>query len=403
MTVQTWHWQGSDAAGRRRSGITPSPSGERLRAHLRRRGILVERITPVPAWLDWVLAARSPGVSRARLADFFRQLATLVEAGIPVVQALEMIAREEGGTLRPIVGRIRDDVAAGQPLSTALAAHPRLFDPLVCSLVRAGEQASALDTLLLRIAEARERSEAVRRRIRRAMLYPGIVITIAVAVCLALLGFVVPRFEAMFSGFGAELPAFTRALLGLSEQLRGGGWVVMLALLAGGTVLVILAGRVPALRRRRDHWLLRLPVLGRLQAQALDARFARLLAIMIQAGMPLAEALPALARAMDNTVYRDAVEAIARALDDGRSLEIAMASTGHFSETLTQMVAVGEETGRLATMLARVATLSEDAVTQAADGLGTLVEPLLMVFLGLLVGGLVLAMYLPVFRLGSVV
>ena len=401
MTVRTWRWQGLDDTGRQRSGLTPGPDIAHLHRHLRRRGILLLHAAPLPGYLEWLMAQSHPRLNPRQRAEFFRQLATLVAADVPLVQALEMIAREERGALRPMVGHIRDDVAAGRPLHAALAEYPRFFDALTCSLVRAGEQASALATMLERIASSGEREEAIRRRLRRAMLYPAVVLGIAALVTLALLGFVVPRFESMFAGFGTELPRLTRHLIAASAWLRAGGWMLVILAATLAPALIVLSRYSPALRRRRDRLLLRLPIIGELLARALETHFTRTLAIMIGAGLPLAEALPTLAQTMRNTVYRRAVEHIAEAIGDGRSLENAISSTGRFSETLTQMVAVGEETGRLEAMLGRVARLTEEQVSQRVDGLGAMLEPALMVLLGLAIGGLVLALYLPVFQLGN--
>lgn len=401
--VRNWRWQGTDASGRDCRGVTPSPDCRSLRAHLRRRGIALHNAAPLPDWIEWFLKSRGSGSSSARMASFLRRLSVLVESGIPVVQALEMSVREERGALRTVMGTVRDEVATGRSLADAMTDHPGTFDALLCGLVRAGEQASALDRLLVRVADHRERSERVRQKLRKAIMHPLLVLSIAAAVAMMLLGFVIPRFESMFNDFDAELPALTQALISASDWLRRGGWVVATALAGSVVVLSPIVKRLPALRELRDRVILQIPLIGPLIRQVMEARFASLLALMNEAGMPLADALASLTGSMGNQVYAQAVTDIALALDDGRSLEASIAGTGVFSETLTQMVAVGEETGRLAAMLNRVATLTEESVSRTLDGLSALIEPALMTLLGLIIGGLVLAIYLPVFQLGAAI
>ncbi len=401
--VRNWRWQGTDASGRDCRGVTPSPDCRSLRAHLRRRGIALHNAAPLPDWMEWFLKSRGSGSSSAQMAGFLRRLSVLVESGIPVVQALEMSVREERGALRTVMGTVRDEVATGRSLADAMTDHPGTFDALLCGLVRAGEQASALDRLLVRVADHRERSERVRQKLRKAIMHPLLVLGIAAAVAMMLLGFVIPRFESMFNDFDAELPALTQALISASDWLRRGGWVVATALTGSVVVLSPIVKRLPALRELRDRVILQIPLIGPLIRQVMEARFASLLALMNEAGMPLADALASLTGSMGNQVYAQAVTDIALALDDGRSLEASIAGTGVFSETLTQMVAVGEETGRLAAMLNRVATLTEESVSRTLDGLSALIEPALMTLLGLIIGGLVLAIYLPVFQLGAAI
>jgi len=401
--VRNWRWQGTDASGRDCRGVTPSPDCRSLRAHLRRRGIALHNAAPLPDWMEWFLKSRGSGSSSAQMAGFLRRLSVLVESGIPVVQALEMSVREERGALRTVMGTVRDEVATGRSLADAMTDHPGTFDALLCGLVRAGEQASALDRLLVRVADHRERSERVRQKLRKAIMHPLLVLGIAAAVAMMLLGFVMPRFESMFNDFDAELPALTQALISASDWLRRGGWVVATALTGSVVVLSPIVKRLPALRELRDRVILQIPLIGPLIRQVMEARFASLLALMNEAGMPLADALASLTGSMGNQVYAQAVTDIALALDDGRSLEASIAGTGVFSETLTQMVAVGEETGRLAAMLNRVATLTEESVSRTLDGLSALIEPALMTLLGLIIGGLVLAIYLPVFQLGAAI
>ncbi|MEX0429979.1 type II secretion system F family protein [Spiribacter insolitus] len=402
--MPTYGWQGRDLNGTRRRGLMPAGDAVQLRRDLRSHGIFVEHAVAVPAWLEAIVTPTTPALRPRQTTPLLRQLSTMATAGIPLVEALEMIAREEKHAgLRRVIGTIRHHVVAGMPLSAALAEQPRHFSPLICGLVQAGEQSGELETLLERIASDAERSETIRRRLRRAMLYPGLVLCIALIVTLALLMFVVPRFESLFQGFGAQLPLFTRQVIAASEWLRHGGWLVMVAVIVCLGLIGVATSQFPGLLRYRDRLLLRLPLIGALIEGAMIARFTRTLAVMLRAGIPLAEALPTIARTLGNTVYRDAVSQMGDHLRDGRSLAFAVGSAGHFPASTGQMIATGEASGRLETMLQRIAERHETRVIQGVDGLGTALEPIIMSLLGLLVGGLVLAMYLPVFQLGAVV
>ena len=402
--MSTYGWQGWDLDGARRRGILPANDPEQLHRHLRSRGIVVERAFALPAWLDGLMSPATPAIRPRHTTALLRQLSTMASAGIPLVEALEMIAHEEKHAgLRRMIGTLRHHVAAGMPLSAALAEQPRHFSELTCGLVRAGEQSGELETLLERIASDAERSESIRRRLRRAMLYPVIVLCIALGVTAALLMFVVPRFERLFDGFGAQLPLFTRQVIAASEWLRHGGWIGIAATIGALVMAMTAVPRFPSLQHLRDRLALQLPLVGALIDGVMIARFTRTLAVMLHADIPLAEALPTIARTLGSTVYRNAVNQMAGHLRDGRPLAFAVGSVGRFPASTAQMIATGEASGRLETMLQRIAERHEMQVTQGIDGLGTALEPIIMSVLGLLVGGLVLAMYLPVFQLGAVV
>ena len=400
--MQRFLWRGIDQEGRPRRGIMASLDVHQLRGDLREREIALEEASALPAWLERLVTPSLPRGTAPALADLFSELATLTEAGIPLVQALEMTARAiRNGPLRRAMGTIRADVAAGTALSRALASHPQLFDPLTCAMVQAGEQASALSTLMTRIAEHHARSASARQQLRRAMVYPSTILLVALVVSVTLIGLVVPRFESMFASFGAELPVLTRELIRLAGWLRSGGWLLVPALLAAISAMAWLGIHYQPLRRLRDHTLVRMPIVGSVLRRLLTARFARTLAIMASAGVPLTEALPAIAQAMGNLAYREAVHHVGESLRDGQRLETALSRSHCFPETMARMVAVGEESGQLETMLMRIADREEAAAEQAARALTSAMEPLIMILLGLLIGGLVLAMYLPVFRLGQ--
>ena len=402
--MPSFAWQGRCLDGTTRWGIVPATDSAQLRRHLRGRGVALEHSVAVPGWLDGLLAPTTRAIRPRHRAVLLRALATMVSAGIPLHEALEIIGRQEKHAgLRRLIGLLRQDVANGLPLSAALANHPRQFSALVCGLVRAGEHAGELEPLLERIAADGERREATRRRLRKAMLYPLIVLAIAVAVTLGLLMFVVPRFEALFAGFGARLPFFTRQIIAASEWLRGTGWMQALLAVTGAGLIIPLSGHWRALRHWRDGFVLRLPLIGSLLEAAMIARFSRTLAVMLKAGIPLAEALPTMATSLANRRHHDAVLAMARHLRDGRSLAFAVGSVGHFPHGTGQMIATGESAGRLEAMLERIAEREERRVIESVDGLASLLEPAVMSLLGVLVGGLVLAMYLPVFQLGAVV
>jgi len=400
--MQRFLWRGIDHDGRPCRGISNSLDISQLRTHLHARQIALEKASALPGWVERIATPSLSSGTAPALADLFSELATLVQASVPLVQALEMTAREiRNGALRRALGAIRADVAAGTTLSRALASHPKLFDPLTCAMVRAGEQASALGTLMARIGEHHARSATARQQLRRAMIYPSMILLVALVVSAALIGLVVPRFESMFASFGAELPALTRELIRLASWLRAGGWLWVPAILTVITTMTWLSLRYRPLRRLRDGLLIRIPLAGGVLQRLLTARFARTLAIMANAGVPLTEALPAIGQAMGNLAYQEGVDQVSASLRDGQRLETALSRSRCFPETMARMVAVGEESGQLEAMLMRIADREDAAAEQSAQALSTAVEPLVMILLGLLIGGLVLAMYLPVFRLGQ--
>jgi len=401
---RAFFWHGRDIDGRRRGGFSLASDAGQLRRWLSSRGLALSGSVQVPAGLERLVVSEKPRANPRQINALLRQLATLSRAGVPLIDAITLISREEKHAgLRRLADDLREAIAAGTPLSIALADHPRHFDPLIRGLVRAGEQSGQLDTLLERIADDRERAETLRHRLRHAMLYPGIVLLVAVAVSTALLMFVVPRFQSLFSGFGAELPRFTRQVIGLSDWLRSDGWPLLLAALGAIIAGLTLARRYPALRDLRDRIKLALPITGPLIAGAETVRFARTLALLMQAGAPLAEALPAVADTLGTQPYQRAAQRMGEDLRDGRSLAFAIERTRCFAASTTRMIATGEAAGRLPTVLERIADRRDGEVRQSVDTLGSTLEPLIMSLLGLLVGGLVLALYLPVFQLGSVI
>src|SRR5262245_31442203 len=351
--------------------------------------------------LAWRSAIRRPVTPRA-LAVTTRQLATMVGAGLPIVQGLHLLAEQaEGTSLRRPLRDLAQRVAAGSTLAETVERHPRVFPPLYASLVRAGELAGVLDAVLHRLAAHLEQSARLRRTVLGALAYPACVVAAAFVVSAILLVWVVPVFAGTFASFGAELPAPTRFVLGLSTFLRTHVWLLAATAVASGSALVV-AGTTAAGRRLRDRWVLRVPILGDLLGKAAVARAVRTLGTLVASGVAILDALDVAARTSGNGVIADAFSGARTSLARGRSLAEPLGESRAIPAMVRQMVAAGEATGTLDVMLARVADLYDDEVHTAAANLLALLEPMLMLFLGIVVGGLVISMYLPIFRLGAV-
>jgi type IV pilus assembly protein PilC len=338
------------------------------------------------------------------IAVFSRQLATMMAAGIPMVQSFEIIGNgHEKPAMQRLVLDIKANVEGGSTLKESLAKHPLYFDDLFVNLVEAGEQAGALETLLDKIAGYKEKTEALKKKIKKALFYPAAVLVVAVVVTIILLIFVIPQFESLFKGFGAELPAFTQMVVNLSRLVQAQGW--WMAIVAGGAIygFMYFHKRSRTLQRNMDRLLLKFPIIGPIMVKAAIARFARTLSTMFAAGVPLVEAMQSVAGATGNIVYQEATLRMKDEVATGQRLQRAMENTGLFPNMVVQMIAVGEESGSLDSMSAKVAEFYEAEVDAAVDGMSSLLEPLIMAILGVLVGGMVIAMYLPIFKLGSVV
>ncbi|MBM5460244.1 type II secretion system F family protein [Pseudomonas sp. P66] len=402
MTEKTYsyHWQGTTTQGAQVSGECRERSPALLRAGLRKRGIRPVRVERVRAGL-W---RRSGTLGTAELCQFSRQLASLMCSGVALLQALEVIAQSSSNAaLITLIGALKADIGAGSNLADALRKHPRYFDALYCNLVATGEQSGTLERVLEHVACLQEQRQAMGARLRKAMTYPLIVLLTGLGVSSLLLLEVVPQFQAMFSGFGAELPAFTRGVIALSDWLgRYVGWLLLCAV-AGVWGLRLAYRRQPGFRLGCLRLALRLPVLGALLSNAALARFARTLSTSFAAGVPLVEALGPVAGACGNPLYEQAVLRLRKHLAGGQSLSGAMAGSEVFPRLMQQMCAIGETGGTLDDMLARVASHYESAVERSLDYLASLLEPMIVLILGVLVGSLVIAMYLPIFQLGSVI
>ena len=403
-SMQRFYWQGIDVDGRHRRGWSLATEHRQLQAHLLEHRIILQSAKALPTWVEKLAHPTRAGIDEAQITRLLRELAVLLDAGIPMLQALEMLAAQTRHTgLRHLLGRLRERVASGMPLSSAFADDTHQSDPLLLALIRAGEASSRLTPLLYQIAEQRQQAARLRDTVKRALIYPVTVLALAGLVTLALLVWVVPRFERLFADFGAELPAFTQAIIQASDQLRSMGWFT-----AGlAAVMVILTALLPRFSEPaahlRDRLLLRIPIAGAVIEQAAIVRFTRTLAIMIRAGVPLVDTLPVLARTLRNRCYRKAVMAMRDAIQDGHTIADAMQQTDAFPPAIPQMLAVGEASGEIETMLEHIAEREQALLDETIKGLSSRIEPVVMVLLGLVIGGLVLAMYLPVFQLGSAV
>jgi type IV pilus assembly protein PilC len=394
-------WSGTDKNGRQTKGEISAPSSALARAQLRQKGINPKTVRRKPKPL---FGARKKPIKPADIAIFTRQMATMLKAGVPLVQSFDIVADGlENPSMRNLVTMIKNDVAGGSGLAVSLEKHPRHFDDLFCSLVGAGEASGRLETMLDRVATYKEKTEALKRKIKKALTYPTAVVVVAIIVTGILLVKVVPQFAETFRSFGSDLPAFTLLVLGVSEFVQAWWFIILLAMLAA--VWGIREAKLRSVRFSEaiDKLALKAPIIGGITHDAVIARFSRTLATTFNAGVPLVEALESTAGASGNSVYAKAILQIRDDVTTGATLYQSIKSTGLFPNMLLQMVSIGEESGQLDEMLDKVASHYEEAVDNAVDNLSSLMEPMIMSILGILVGGLMVAMYLPIFMLGSVV
>ena len=391
-------WEGRDKRGARIKGKSLAPDEQTLRAELRRQGVAPSKIRKQRQ------GGKGGKPNPGDIAVFSRQLATMLAAGIPLVQAFEIVgAGHEKPAMQKLILDVKSDVEGGTSLHEALGKHPLYFDDLYVNLVEAGEQAGALESLLDKIATYKEKTEALKKKVKKALFYPAAVLAVAVVVTIVLLVFVIPQFEALYKGFGANLPAFTQFVIHISQLVQHDG--LYIAMVVGGIVWTFFyfKKRSRAMREFLDRLILKFPIIGPILNKAAIARYARTLSTMFAAGVPLVEALESVAGATGNIVYENAVNKMRDEVSTGQRLQRAMENTGLFPNMVNQMIAVGEESGSLDEMSGKVATFYEAEVDNAVDAMSSLLEPLIMVVLGVLVGGLVIAMYLPIFKLASVV
>jgi type IV pilus assembly protein PilC len=391
-------WEGKDKRGKVVKGKSLAKDETALRAELRRQGVAPSRIKKQSSSIG------GGKVNAADIAVFSRQLATMLSAGIPLVQSFDIVgAGHEKASMQKLILDIKGDVEGGVSLHEALAKRPLHFDDLFVNLVEAGEQAGALESLLDKVATYKEKTEALKKKVKKALFYPTAVLVVAVVVTVILLIFVIPQFEDLFKSFGADLPAFTQMVINLSKFIQSKGIFIAAVLGGAGFFFIHTYKRSRKMRQNLDRITLKVPIIGPIMRKAAIARFARTLSTMFSAGVPLVEAMESVAGATGNIVYEDATLAMRDEVATGTRLQRAMENTNLFPNMVVQMIAVGEEAGALDEMSGQVATFYEEEVDNAVDSMSSLLEPLIMAILGVLVGGLVIAMYLPIFKLGAVV
>jgi type IV pilus assembly protein PilC len=394
-----FNWEGTDRAGKKVKGKTVANNEAAVRTELRRQGVVPTRVRKQSQ-----LFRKRGKVTAGDIAIFARQLATMMTAGIPLVQSFDIVgAGHDNPAMQKLIFAIKAEVEGGTTLANALAKHPLHFDDLFVNLVSAGEQAGALETLLDEIATYKEKTEAIKKKIKKALFYPAAVVVVAIIVSAILLIFVIPEFESLFQGFGADLPAFTRFVIDISAFVRTQGWLIVIAAVLGVIGFIEAKKRYRGVQHFIDRVSLKVPVIGPILNKSAVARYARTLATTFAAGVPLVEALESVAGACGNVVYEQAVLRMRDEVATGQRLQRAMENTDLFPNMVNQMVAVGEESGSLDDMAAKVADFYEEEVDNAVDSMSSLLEPLIMAILGVLVGGLVIAMYLPIFKMGAVV
>ncbi len=398
--TSTFTWEGTNKQGAKIKGEIGGQNTALVKAQLRKQGINPIKVRKKAA----SLFSAGKKITPLDIALFTRQMATMMKAGVPLLQAFDIIAEGfENPNMRKLVDDLKQDVAAGNSFASSLRKQPRHFDDLYCNLVDSGEQSGALETLLDRVATYKEKTEAMKAKIKKAMTYPISVVVVAVVVTTILLIKVVPAFKEVFSSFGAELPAFTQFVVGLSEGLQKWWFVFVIALVGIAYTLKEANFRSEKFRNWKDRTLLKTPIIGDILYKSAIARFARTLATTFAAGVPLVESLDSVAGAVGNVVFRNAVNKIKQDVSSGVQLNFAMRTSDVFPSLAVQMTAIGEESGALDMMLDKVATFYEDEVDNKVDNLATLMEPMIMAVLGVLVGGLIIAMYLPIFQLGQIV
>ena len=394
-------WQGTDKKGARKKGEMSAQSINTAKALLRRQGINVLKIKKKPKDL---FAAKKPPIKPADIAVFSRMLATMMSAGVPLMQSMQIIGEgHENASMQDMILAIKADVESGTSLAESLGKFPYHFDDLFVNLVNAGEQSGTLEALLHEIAVYKEKTEALKAKIKKALVYPISILVVAFIVTAILMIFVIPQFESLFSGFGAELPGLTQMVINLSQIFQQYWWLIF------GSVIGTVVGIMEAKKRSRkvqhffDRMLLKVPVIGIVMEKGSIARFARTFSTMFKAGVPLVEAMVSVAGATGNIVYAEGTMVMRDEVSTGTQLNVAMKNSELFPNMVIQMVAIGEESGSLDAMLAKVADFFEQEVDDAVDNMTALMEPMIMVFLGGLIGTLVIAMYLPIFKLGAVV
>ncbi len=401
--LDTFSWQGTNKKGGQVKGIMEGKNIPLIKAELRRQGINPTKVTKKSKPLFGSVASKKKIITKD-IAIFARQLATMMSAGVPLVQSFEIVAKgHENPSMQTLLLTVKGDIEGGLSLAESLAKHPKQFDSLFCNLVNAGEQAGILEGLLHRLATYMEKTEAIKSKVKSAMFYPIAVLVMAFVVTVVLLIFVIPQFESMFKNFGGELPALTQMVVDLSNFLQAQWYVVFGGIFAVIITIKKLKENSKEFNRLMDRVILKLPVMGTIVEKSVIARFARTLSTMFAAGVPLVEAMDTVSGTVGNSLYGEAIEVMRDEVATGQQLTISMRQSNLFPNMVLQMVSIGEETGSLDGMLSKVADFYEAEVDDAVDALSSLLEPLIMSVLGVVIGGLVIAMYLPIFKMGSVV
>ena len=397
----TFAWQGLDKRGQIVKGEISGSSIAIAKAMLRRQGV---NPTKVRKKAKPLFGGGKKRIKAKDISIFSRQLSTMMSSGVPLVQAFEIIGRGNSNLgMQELMGSIRSDIESGSNLSDALAKHPMQFDELYCNLVSAGEHAGILDNILDKIATYKEKTEAIKGKVKKAMFYPTAVLVVAFLITAILMIFVIPEFATLFKGFGADLPAVTKFVISMSEFFSEWWWAIFGGI--GGSIYSVIQAKKRSIKFKHflDRTLLKIPIIGPILTKAAIARYARTLATMFAAGVPLVEAMESVAGAVGNVVFGTAVLKMRDEVSSGTQLNVAMRQTRLFPNMVVQMTAIGEEAGSIDTMLGKVADFYEEEVDNAVDSMSSLLEPFIMAILGVLVGGLVVAMYLPIFQMGKVV
>ena len=396
-----YQWEGVNGAGQLASGIIPARSIAIAKAALRKQGVTIKKISKKRKPL---FDRQNKKIKQGDITIFSRQMATMIQAGIPIIQSFDIVAKGQSNKrMKDLIEDIKKDVESGSTLAESLSKFPVFFNDLFCNLVDAGERSGSLDIMLDKVATYKEKIDTIKKKIKKALSYPMAVLVIAFLVSAGLLTFVVPEFESLFKGFGADLPAFTKAVVTLSKIFQHYWYLIFGSLFGSVYAFIYARDHSPTFAQTIDRVLLKLPIIGPIIEQAAIARFTRTLSITFAAGLPLVEALSAVAGATGNILYAKATIKIQEEISSGQQMHIAMDNTKLFPSMVIQMIAIGEESGTLEQMLSKVADFYEEGVDNAVDSLSSLLEPIIMSILGVLVGGLVIAMYLPIFKLGSVV
>lgn len=398
--LESYVWEGKDRKGNKSKGELTGSNLALVKAQLRKQGIIPDKVKKKPK----PLFGGSKKITPFDIAMLTRQLATMMKAGVPLVQSFDIVADGlENKGLQELVMSIRNDISSGTSFAGSLRKHPKYFDDLYCNLVDSGEKAGALEAMLDRIATYLEKTENLKKKVKKAMTYPIAVIIVAIVVTAILLVKVVPQFESLFKGFGAELPVFTQMVVNLSEWLQSWWFVVLLSIVGSIFLFKEAKRRSQKFSDLVDKYVLKLPVVGEILDKSAVAKFGRVLSTTFAAGVPLVDALDSVAGATGNAVYRDAIDRIKNDVSSGTQLQASMRQQDVFPVMAVQLTAIGEESGNLDEMLAKVAEHYEAVVDDMVDNLTALMEPMIMAVLGVLVGGLIIAMYLPIFQMGQVV